>query len=80
MKKMFSLPKSSRGQSLVEPAVSLVSLLNLLSGAVKFGIIFFQLVQLRDADEGGGQDVLQQFNSRSNANQPQPIITFGQAP
>lgn len=53
MKKMFSLPKSSRGQSLVELAVSLVILLYLLSGAVEFGIIFFQFVQLRDAAQEG---------------------------
>lgn len=53
MKKMLSLPKSSSGQSLVELAVSLVILLYLLSGAVEFGIIFFQFVQLRDAAQEG---------------------------
>lgn len=45
--------KSERGQSLVELAVSLVILLFLLSGAVEFGIIFFQFVQLRDAAQEG---------------------------
>ena len=45
--------KSERGQSLVELAVSLVILLYLLSGAVEFGIIFFQFVQLRDAAQEG---------------------------
>jgi Flp pilus assembly protein TadG len=44
---------SERGQSLVELAVSLVILLYLLSGAVEFGIIFFQYVQLRDAAQEG---------------------------
>jgi len=45
--------KSERGQSLVELAVSLVLLLVLLSGAVEFGIAFFQFVQLRDAAQEG---------------------------
>lgn len=45
--------KSERGQSLVELAVSLVILLYLLSGAVEFGILFFQYVQLRDAAQEG---------------------------
>lgn len=45
--------KSERGQSLVELAVSLVILLLLLSGAVEFGILFFQYVQLRDAAQEG---------------------------
>ena len=53
MKKKFLLPKSARGQSLVELAISLVVLLMLLSGAVEFGIIFFQFVQLRDAAQEG---------------------------
>lgn len=44
---------SERGQSLVELAVSLVLLLILLSGAVEFGIAFFQFVQLRDAVQEG---------------------------
>lgn len=48
-----SLPGSEKGQSLVELAVSLVILLYLLSGAVEFGIIFFQFVQLRDAAQEG---------------------------
>ena len=45
--------KSERGQSLVELAISLVILLYLLSGAVEFGILFFQYVQLRDAAQEG---------------------------
>jgi Flp pilus assembly protein TadG len=53
MKKKFLLPRSARGQSLVELAVSLVILLYLLSGAVEFGILFFQYVQLRDAAQEG---------------------------
>ena len=45
--------KFERGQSLVELSVSLVLLLILLSGAVEFGIGFFQFVQLRDAAQEG---------------------------
>ena len=45
--------KNERGQSLVELAVSLVLLLLLLSGAVEFGMAFFQFVQLRDAAQEG---------------------------
>lgn len=45
--------KSERGQSLVELGVSLLVLLYLLSGAVEFGILFFQYVQLRDAAQEG---------------------------
>jgi len=45
--------KKERGQSLVELSVSLVLLLLLLSGAVEFGIAFFQFVQLRDAAQEG---------------------------
>src|SRR5215510_6638515 len=44
---------SERGQSLVELSISLVLLLDLLSGAVEFGIAFFQFVQLRDAAQEG---------------------------
>ena len=44
---------TERGQSLVELAISLVLLLVLLSGAVEFGIAFFQFVQLRDAAQEG---------------------------
>src|SRR5512141_548664 len=53
MKKKFLLPISAKGQSLVELAISLVILLYLLSGAVEFGIAFFQYVQLRDAAQEG---------------------------
>lgn len=42
-----------KGQSLVELAISLVFLMFLLSGAIEFGIIFFQYVQLRDAAQEG---------------------------
>jgi Flp pilus assembly protein TadG len=45
--------KSERGQSLVELSISIVILLYLLSGAVEFGIAFFQFVQLRDAAQEG---------------------------
>lgn len=45
--------KTERGQSLVELAVSLVLLLLLLSGAVEFGMAFFQFIQLRDAAQEG---------------------------
>jgi Flp pilus assembly protein TadG len=45
--------KSERGQSLVELAISLIVLLYLLSGAVEFGLIFFQYIQLRDAAQEG---------------------------
>jgi Flp pilus assembly protein TadG len=53
MKKKTLLPRSAKGQSLVELAISLVILLYLLSGAVEFGILFFQYVQLRDAAQEG---------------------------
>jgi Flp pilus assembly protein TadG len=42
-----------KGQSLVELAISLTILLFLLSGAVEFGMAFFQFVQLRDAAQEG---------------------------
>lgn len=45
--------KNERGQSLVEMAVSFVFLLLILSGAVEFGIAFFQFIQLRDAAQEG---------------------------
>jgi Flp pilus assembly protein TadG len=44
---------SERGQSLVELAISIVILVYLLSGAVEFGLAFFQYVQLRDAAQEG---------------------------
>ena len=53
MKKLLRLPKSARGQSLVELAISILILVYLLSGAVEFGIAFFQFVQLRDAAQEG---------------------------
>jgi hypothetical protein len=42
-----------KGQSLVELAISFVVLMLLLSGAVEFGMAFFQFVQLRDAAQEG---------------------------
>ena len=45
--------RNERGQSLVELAISLLILMYLLSGAVEFGIAFFQYVQLRDAAQEG---------------------------
>jgi len=60
--------KSERGQSLVELAISLVILLYLLSGAVEFGIIFFQYVQLRDAAQEGA------LYGSMHANEPAKII------
>lgn len=45
--------KSERGQSLVELGISMLILLYLLAGAVEFGILFFQFVQLRDAAQEG---------------------------
>ncbi len=45
--------KSERGQSLVELAISITILIFLLAGAVEFGMIFFQFVQLRDAAQEG---------------------------
>ena len=53
MKNKLRFPKSHRGQSLVELAISLIILVFLLSGAVEFGIAFFQFVQLRDAAQEG---------------------------
>jgi Flp pilus assembly protein TadG len=53
MKKNLRFPRSAKGQSLVELAISLVVLLTLLAGAVEFGILFFQYVQLRDAAQEG---------------------------
>jgi Flp pilus assembly protein TadG len=50
---MKTLKNKERGQSLVELSVSLLVLLYLLSGAVEFGIAFFQFVQLRDAAQEG---------------------------
>ena len=45
--------KSERGQSLVELAISITILVFLLAGAVEFGMVFFQFVQLRDAAQEG---------------------------
>jgi Flp pilus assembly protein TadG len=49
----MKIRKSERGQSLVELSISMVVLLYLLSGAVEFGLAFFQFVQLRDAAQEG---------------------------
>ena len=42
-----------KGQSLVELAIGFLILMLLLAGAVEFGIVFFQYVQLRDAAQEG---------------------------
>lgn len=42
-----------KGQSLVELALSFLVLMFLLAGAVEFGTLFFQYVQLRDAAQEG---------------------------
>jgi Flp pilus assembly protein TadG len=47
------MPQTQRGQSLVELAISILILVYLLSGAVEFGMAFFQFVQLRDAAQEG---------------------------
>ena len=60
--------KSERGQSLVELSISLLILLYLLSGAVEFGIAFFQFVQLRDAAQEGA------LYGSMNPVDPNPII------
>jgi hypothetical protein len=69
--------KTERGQSLVELAVSLLVLLYLLSGAVEFGLAFFQFVQLRDAaQEGalfGSMDPLAPIESRVRGASSSPI-------
>ena len=69
--------KTERGQSLVELSVSLLVLLYLLSGAVDFGLAFFQFVQLRDAaQEGalfGSMDPLQLIETRVRGASSSPI-------
>jgi len=49
----MKIKKTERGQSLVELAISITIVVYLLSGAVEFGIAFFQFVQLRDASQEG---------------------------
>ena len=53
MKTNTSLPRSARGQSLVEFAISLTAILILLAGAVDFGIGLFHYVAMRDAAQEG---------------------------
>jgi Flp pilus assembly protein TadG len=60
---------SQRGQSLVELAISLLVLLYLLSGAVEFGLAFFQFVQLRDAAQEGAL-----FGSMGGPAGPDPAL------
>jgi len=60
---------SQRGQSLVELAISLLVLLYLLSGAVEFGLAFFQFVQLRDAAQEGAL-----FGSMGGPAGPDPVL------
>jgi len=50
---MMKIKNKERGQSLVELAISITILIYLLSGAIEFGIAFFQFVQLRDAAQEG---------------------------
>ena len=47
------LLRTSRGQSLVELAISLIVMLLLLTGAVSFGMAFFSYVAMRDAAQEG---------------------------
>ncbi|HET6822559.1 MAG TPA: TadE family protein, partial [Anaerolineales bacterium] len=58
--------KRERGQSLVELGISLLILVYLLAGAVEFGVLFFQFVQLRDAAQEGA---LYGSTSPSNVNE-----------
>lgn len=53
MGKKMNTPKTERGQSLVEMAISLVIILTLLAGAVDFGIALYSFVSLRDAVQEG---------------------------
>ena len=81
--------KSERGQSLVELAISITILVFLLAGAVEFGMIFFQFVQLRDAaqegalygslnptDLGGVEDRVQGASSSPIDLQNDPSVTI----
>jgi Flp pilus assembly protein TadG len=65
MKKIL-FPKSAKGQSLVEFAISLLFLIYLLSGAAEFGVLFFQYVQLRDAAQEGALYGSASFTSNTN--------------
>ena len=73
---------SDKGQSLVELAVSLTILIYLLSGAIEFGIAFFQYVQLRDAAQEGAlygsvcQDPAQ-IEARARGASSEPIDLAG---
>lgn len=72
-------PKNERGQSLVELSVSLLVLLFLLSGAVEFGLAFFQFVQLRDAAQEGAlygsmsPDILANIEARVRGASNSPV-------
>ena len=80
MKKRFRLPTSSRGQSLVELAISITILVFLLSGAVEFGIAFFQFVQLRDAaQEGALYGSMNPPDADANTAEEDAIIARAQA-
>ncbi len=48
-----TISRSTRGQSLVEMAISMTAILFLLSGAVDFGIALFGYVAIRDAAQEG---------------------------
>src|SRR6266536_2216413 len=69
METMKTLKNKERGQSLVELSISLLVLLYLLSGAVEFGLAFFQFVQLRDAAQEGAL-----FGSMGGAAGPDPVL------
>lgn len=52
-RKREELPRSERGQSMVELSVSLVFLLVLIAGVVDLGRAFFTYIALRDAAQEG---------------------------
>ncbi|HEY5982649.1 MAG TPA: TadE family protein [Anaerolineales bacterium] len=62
--------KSSRGQSLVELAISLTVMLLLLSGAVTFGMAYFSYVAMRDAAQEGA--LFASFNPCADTNTAVP--------
>jgi Flp pilus assembly protein TadG len=53
IRKITNIPKSERGQSLTELAVSLTLLLILVAGVVDIGRAFFTYIALRDAAQEG---------------------------
>ena len=73
------LKSETKGQSLVEFAISLTVIMILLAGAVEFGIALFQYVQLRDAAQEGAlygslnPDDTNGINARVKAASDRPI-------